>query len=75
MNDKYVLEYNVLDKTWNIGQVKDMIKSNTNIFLDGRKVAYIPLAIVDTYEQALEAQKLLEKAKLSINIPVNESIN
>lgn len=74
MNDKYVLEYNVLDGSWHIEQVSDMTRANVRIFFKGAKVSYIPLAFTDTYEDALEAKRLLIKAKLS-PMSSNDTVN
>jgi len=50
----YVVEYSASQGCFHIHQVEDMLETNLRTFVRSTQPGYIPIAIVETHEQAGE---------------------
>lgn len=51
MDDLFVLEYDVINNEWHVEKIKSMLSINKEVFLSGRLVAFIPVAIASSLEE------------------------
>lgn len=64
-DDVYVLLYSESQSCFHIEKLGLMLRNNYRIFVNGRKVDYIPLAIAGTPEELDRVQDDLAKARRS----------
>lgn len=62
LNEKYVVEYSVRGQCTHIHTVREMLETNLRNIATGTSNDYLPVAIVDSQDKALEAADQLEKA-------------
>lgn len=62
LDRKYVVEYSVKGGSTHIHTVEEMLETNLRNVMEGMSNDYIPVAIVDSPEEALRAAEKVEQA-------------